>query len=70
METSQEGCSKGSCCACHCGMKVVLGLLLLLIGGIGGYWFGRCGAQRSMVCPVSMGQNAPAATSPPATQAK
>ncbi|MBI3292197.1 MAG: hypothetical protein HYZ73_05245 [Elusimicrobia bacterium] len=51
-------------------MKVVLGLLLLLIGGFGGYWLGRCGAMRSLMCPVPMGQNAPAATNPPATPAK
>jgi hypothetical protein len=52
------GCGKGRSC---CAGKLALGLLLVLLGGIGGYFMGRgCGYHRMMACPMTMGVTAPA----------
>lgn len=57
---NQEGCEKGKCCSSCCGAKALMAVVLLLIGGIGGYVLGRCGVIGKMIC------RGPAALSTPA----
>jgi len=56
-ESSGKGCGCGKGC---CAGKAAFALVLLLIGGIIGYFMGHCHACRMMRC--SMGMSAPVTT--------
>lgn len=52
-EGEEEGggcCGKGKCC----GGKALAALALLLLGGIGGYFAGRCGTTMCLISPASV----------------
>jgi hypothetical protein len=62
---SKCGCGSGGCSQHRgcCWGKAAMALLLLLLGGAGGYFLGRgCGAHRMAMCPMPM--SAPAAQAP------
>jgi hypothetical protein len=62
-EKKEEGtCGKGGC-GVHCGCcvcKAIKGLVLLLIGGVIGFFIGRCCGRHGM-CPMPASASAPAA---------
>ncbi len=59
----EEGCCSSGSGKCCCYGKAVKALILLLIGGVIGYFFGHCGGMRRG-CPMSGMMTPPAATAP------
>ena len=52
-----EGCSCGSrgSCGCHCGIKVIMAIVLLLLGGVIGFLMGKSCMGRygyASMCPM------------------
>lgn len=72
MEEKKEGAGCGLKCGC-CTCKTVRGAVLLILGGVIGFFIGRCGSM-SRMCPMPAAgsaaqyQSAPAAA--PAAAAK
>ncbi len=48
----KDCCGKGGCC--HCGAKLILAVVLLLVGGVVGYLMGTHCAGRKMGCPMAI----------------
>ncbi|OGR83507.1 MAG: hypothetical protein A2636_02455 [Elusimicrobia bacterium RIFCSPHIGHO2_01_FULL_64_10] len=55
----KEECSKSWCCGgnCHC-LKALAVVFLLLVGGVLGYWFGKCQRGRGHCCAMKGGYHA------------
>ena len=73
-KTAEGSCGKGGCgmhCGC-CACKAIKGLILLLIGGVVGYWIGHCCHARRMCRMESAPAQAESAAMPeaPAKKAK